>query len=134
VTGAKIGFGDSRYEATLSLLCEPTEWGLKTGQEIFGVIENMSYLIQPDGTKLELFGSGGGEAVVHSLSERTGTTIELLAKIPLSISLREGSDNGKPVVLNYPEDAASSEIKKLAKLLIESKLPTSARTLKVTLT
>ena len=108
--------------------------GLKTGQEIFGVIENMSYLIQPDGTKFELFGSGGGEAVVQSLSERTGNKIELLAKIPLSIKLREGSDTGKPVVLEDPDDAASSSIKQLAKLLIDSKLPASARTLKVTLT
>ena len=108
--------------------------GLKTGQEIFGVIENMSYLIQPDGSKVELFGSGGGEVVAQSLSARTRTIIALLAKIPLSINLREGSDTGNPVVLAHPDDASSTEIKKLAKLLIDSKLPTSARTLKVTLT
>jgi ATP-binding protein involved in chromosome partitioning len=108
--------------------------GLKTGQEIFGVIENMSYLSQPDGEKLELFGSGGGDLVVKSLSERTGTTIKLLGKIPLSIPLREGSDAGKPVVLDHPEDAASQELKAIAQSLIDSKLPQTARTLKVTLT
>ena len=108
--------------------------GLKTGQEIFGVIENMSYLNQPDGEKLELFGSGGGDLVVKSLSERTGTTIKLLGKIPLSIPLRQGSDAGKPVVLDHPEDAASQELKAIAQSLIDSKLPQTARTLKVTLT
>jgi len=108
--------------------------GLKTGQEIFGVIENMSYLVQPDGSKLELFGVGGGELVVKSLSERTGTTIPLLGKIPLSLPLRAGSDAGNPVVLEHPEDDASMEIKSIAQSLIDSKLPASARTLKVTLT
>lgn len=108
--------------------------GLKTGQEIFGVIENMSYLIQPDGSKLEIFGSGGGDLVVKSLSERTGTEIPLLGKIPLSLPLRAGSDAGKPVILEHPEDEASIEIKALAQRLIDSKLPQTARTLKVTLT
>jgi ATP-binding protein involved in chromosome partitioning len=108
--------------------------GLKTGQEIFGVIENMSYLIQPDGSKLELFGSGGGEKVVQSLSDRTGTTIPLLGKIPLSIALRSGSDKGNPVILDSPDDIAAKELAALVQILIASKLPSSARTLKVSLT
>ena len=37
--------------------------GLQTGQAVFGVIENMAWLVQPDGSKLELFGRGGGQAV-----------------------------------------------------------------------
>jgi ATP-binding protein involved in chromosome partitioning len=53
----------------------------------------MSGLAQPDGSVLELFGSGGGAAT----AERLG--VPLLAQIPLSMALREGGDAGEPIVL-----------------------------------
>jgi ATP-binding protein involved in chromosome partitioning len=90
--------------------------GIQTGQSVFGVIENMSWLVQPDGSKLELFGTGGGLAVAKHLET------SLLGQVPLSIALREGSDRGMPVILGDPEDPASLEIAKLAQKIVESKL------------
>ena len=40
----------------------------QTDQKVIGVIENMSYLPQPDGSKLEIFGHGGGQSVSDRLS------------------------------------------------------------------
>lgn len=90
--------------------------GVQTGQSVFGVIENMSWLVQPDGSKLELFGSGGGLAVANHLGS------ELIGQVPLSIPLRVGSDSGSPVVLENPADPAAIEITELAKKIAESKL------------
>ena len=103
----------------------------KIGQEIFGVIENMSGITLPDGTQLNIFGTGGGEVVAKALSEYSGTLVNLIAQIPISIQLREGSDNGLPIVIGNPEDSAAIEITRVAKLISEAKLPATNRTLKV---
>ncbi|MET0974469.1 MAG: P-loop NTPase, partial [Leifsonia sp.] len=75
----------------------------QTGQSVHGVIENMSGLVQPDGSVLELFGSGGGAEVARRLSAG-GSEVPLLAQVPLSIPLRSGGDLGEPVVLAHPDD------------------------------
>lgn len=103
----------------------------KVGQEIFGVIENMSGLKMPDGSTLELFGTGGGLVVANELSEYSGTQVKLIGKVPISVELRSGSDSGKPVVLSHTQDPAAIEIAKIAKLISEAKLPAANRTLKV---
>ncbi len=69
-----------------------------TNQKIAGVIENMSWLEQPDGSKLELFGSGGGQRVADRLSEMLDSEVPLLGQVPIEVALREGSDSGVPVV------------------------------------
>ena len=71
-----------------------------TNQKIAGVIENMSWLEQPDGSKLEIFGSGGGQRVAERLSEILEADVPLLGQVPIEIALREGSDSGVPVVNN----------------------------------
>ena len=58
----------------------------QTKQKVVGVIENMSYLPQPDGTRLEVFGSGGGQAVSDSLSQVLGYEVPLLAQLPATVS------------------------------------------------
>ena len=82
----------------------------QTGQRVIGVIENMSGLTQPDGTMLELFGSGGGADVAARLSVGQEQPVPVLAAIPLSVALREGGDAGRPIVLTDPRDAASVAI------------------------
>ena len=72
----------------------------QTKQKVVGVIENMSYLPQPDGTRLEVFGSGGGQAVSDSLSQVLGYEVPLLAQLPLDIKLREGADVGVPATVS----------------------------------
>src|SRR5690625_6135789 len=69
-----------------------------TNQTIAGVIENMSWLEQPDGSRLELFGAGGGQRVADRLSEVLGTDVPLLGQVPIEVALREGSDSGVPLV------------------------------------
>jgi ATP-binding protein involved in chromosome partitioning len=88
----------------------------QTGQSVFGVIENMAGLPQPDGSVLELFGSGGGAEVARRLSA-AGADVPLLARIPLSIPLRTGGDIGEPVVLAHPDEPASAAILDVARLL-----------------
>ena len=87
---------------------------LQTHQQIVGVVENMSWLDLPDGTRMEPFGSGGGQAVADSLSTMTGTTIPLLGQIPMDSEVRIGGDDGLPVVLAQPESAAAQALSAIA--------------------
>ncbi|WP_457100248.1 Mrp/NBP35 family ATP-binding protein [Microbacterium sp. P5_E9] len=85
----------------------------QTGQTVAGVVENMSGMVLPDGSVLDLFGTGGGDRVARTLSAE-GETVPLLASIPLSTSLREDADAGIPVVIAHPEDPAAVAIAALA--------------------
>ena len=62
----------------------------------------MSWLEQPDGSRLTIFGEGGGATVVGRLSATLGTTVPLLGQIPLDVAAREAGDAGTPVVLAHP--------------------------------
>jgi len=81
---------------------------LQTKQPIVGVVENMSWLAQPDGSKLELFGTGGGQQVAANLTQSLGQPVDLLGQIPLDIAIRQGGDEGKPVVQSHPGSPASA--------------------------
>jgi len=81
-------------------------------QRVVGVVENMSYLPCPhcdaaEGHRLEIFGSGGGERVARTLSERFGYDVPVLGNVPLDTSLREGGDAGKPIVESDPTAPAA---------------------------
>jgi len=91
---------------------------LHTHQRVRGVIENMSYLELPDGTRLTPFGAGGGEQVARTLTAQLGEPVELLAQIPLSDEVRQGGDQGIPVVLLAPESAAARAVQHLAAQLV----------------
>lgn len=91
----------------------------QTGQKVIGVVENMSAFTLPDGTVMDLFGSGGGAEVARALSisateQSDATDVPLLASIPLSPALRQGGDAGMPVVLSHPDDVAARAIIELA--------------------
>lgn len=90
---------------------------VQTNQGLVGVIENMSWLEQADGTRLELFGTGGGEKVAANLSKLTGTSVPLLGHIPLDVSLREGGDAGTPVVLSDPTSPAAQALIEISRTL-----------------
>jgi ATP-binding protein involved in chromosome partitioning len=85
----------------------------QTGQRVVGVVENMAALTLPDGSVLDLFGAGGGEAVAAALSAET-EAVPLLASIPLSPRLRADGDAGTPVVVAHPADPAATAIATLA--------------------
>jgi ATP-binding protein involved in chromosome partitioning len=90
---------------------------LQTHQQIVGVVENMSWLELPDGARMELFGSGGGQAVADSLAASTGTRVPLLGQIPIDQRVREGGDIGAPVVLTAPDSPAAVALRGVADTL-----------------
>jgi ATP-binding protein involved in chromosome partitioning len=90
----------------------------QTKQRIVGVIENMSYLLCPHcGEQMDVFGSGGGETVAEALTALTGAPVPLLGQVPLDVRLREGGDNGTPLVLADPSAPAALQLTKVAESL-----------------
>jgi ATP-binding protein involved in chromosome partitioning len=86
-------------------------------QRVVGVVENMSFLVCPHcgpEHKLDIFGSGGGERVARTLSQRFGYDVRMLGQIPLDSSLREGGDAGKPIVESDPTAPAAQELARIA--------------------
>ncbi|HEY7813711.1 MAG TPA: P-loop NTPase [Nakamurella sp.] len=90
---------------------------LQTHQQIVGVVENMSWLAMPDGSRMELFGSGGGQAVADTLAVATGTRVPLLGQVPIDQRLREGGDDGRPIVLHHPDSPAAEALHAVAENL-----------------
>ena len=91
---------------------------LQTHQQIVGVVENMAGLPCPHcGELLDVFGIGGGAAVAEGLSRATGTDVQLLGSIPIDVRLREGGDNGTPLVLADPDASAAKELRSIAERL-----------------
>ena len=105
---------------------------LQTHQQIVGVVENMSWLELPDGTRTELFGSGGGASVAASLSRMTGTDVPLLGQIPIDQRLREGGDAGSPVVLADPTSPAAVALLAIAETLAGRQRGLAGRSLGLT--
>src|SRR5690606_13641675 len=90
----------------------------QTGQTVIGVIENMSGMAQPDGSVLDIFGSGGGKIVAERLSDADHGEVPLFGSVPLSPAFRVGGDNGEAVVLTQPEDPAASALLTIADRLL----------------
>jgi ATP-binding protein involved in chromosome partitioning len=105
---------------------------LQTHQQIVGVVENMSWLEMPDGSRMELFGSGGGQAVADSLATSTGTRVPLLGQIPIDQQVREGGDDGMPVVLSAPDSAAGQALRGVADALAARQTSLVGRSLGLT--
>jgi ATP-binding protein involved in chromosome partitioning len=88
---------------------------LQTHQQIAGVVENMSWLPCPHcGERVDVFGSGGGQAVADGLSRSLGAPVPLLGQVPLDTRLREGGDTGRPLVLDDPSAPASQALQQVA--------------------
>ncbi|MCZ7425941.1 Mrp/NBP35 family ATP-binding protein [Micromonospora sp. WMMA1949] len=87
---------------------------LQTHQRVVGVIENMSWLEMPDGSRMEVFGSGGGAAVAESLTRTIGAQVPVLGQIPLDTRVREGGDAGQPIVLAQPDAPAAKALFQVA--------------------
>ena len=91
---------------------------IQTRQRIAGVIENMAYLPCPHcGERVEVFGSGGGTAVVAALTRAFGVEVPLLGQIPLDPRIVAGGDNGVPFVVSQPDAPAAAELVKISEAL-----------------
>ncbi|MGY1633828.1 Mrp/NBP35 family ATP-binding protein [Geodermatophilus sp. SYSU D01186] len=86
----------------------------QTHQQVVGVIENMSWMDLPDGSRVEVFGSGGGQTVSDALTRTLGARVPLLGQIPLDTRVREAGDAGAPVVLADPESSAAQALTAIA--------------------
>ncbi len=75
---------------------------------ILGVIENMSYLTLPDGSKMDVFGQGGGELLAKRYD------VPFLGGIPLNPNVRIGGDNGRPIIVADPSSDAAKALQSLA--------------------
>jgi len=90
------------------------EMASKLKLRIAGVIENMSDFVTPSGERFQIFGQGGGQLLAEELD------VPLLAKVPLTMALREASDAGTPLVFSDPDDPASQAVRQAARGLIAS--------------
>jgi ATP-binding protein involved in chromosome partitioning len=75
---------------------------------VLGVVENMSFLQMPDGTKMDIFGNGGGE----KLAREAG--VAFLGGIPIDPKVRIGGDNGDPIVISDPGSPAGLALQNIA--------------------
>lgn len=100
----------------------------RLGQRLLGVVENMTGLPQPDGSILELFGSGGGDTTAARLST-PDDAVTVLARIPLSIALRAGGDAGAPIATTEPGDAAAIAFGSLADAVLAAGASRAGRSL-----
>ncbi|WP_369371170.1 Mrp/NBP35 family ATP-binding protein [Promicromonospora sp. Populi] len=101
----------------------------QTQQGVVGVVENMSWLEQPDGSRLEIFGAGGGAKVSARLTELVGKDVPLLGQIPLDVAVREGGDSGTPVVLTAPDSPGAKVLADVARGLARRRRGLAGRSL-----
>ncbi|MGB3302758.1 Mrp/NBP35 family ATP-binding protein [Gordonia sp. (in: high G+C Gram-positive bacteria)] len=114
IPGAEILVVTTPQQAAAEVAERAGAIALQTRQKILGVVENMSWMDLPDGTRMEPFGSGGGQLVADRLTRAVGATVELLGQVPLEQDLREGGDAGTPVVLSGPETGSGAALLKIA--------------------
>jgi ATP-binding protein involved in chromosome partitioning len=76
---------------------------------VLGVIENMSYFIAPDtGNRYDIFGKGGGQKLAAMYR------VPFLGAIPLGMEVREGGDQGVPVVIGHPDSPQARAFRQVA--------------------
>lgn len=86
----------------------------QTRQRVAGVIENMGAMVLPDGSTMDIFGTGGGKVVAERLSTILGYEVPVLAEVPLDPALRTGGDAGEPIITAAPDSPSAKAIKQLA--------------------
>jgi ATP-binding protein involved in chromosome partitioning len=122
IPGAEILVVTTPQQAAAEVAERAGAIALQTRQRVVGVVENMSWLELPDGSRMDIFGSGGGQAVSERLTVAVGAEVPLLGQIPLDTKVREAGDNGVPIVLSAPDSPASVALRGVAdKLSVRSR-------------
>lgn len=114
IPGAEILVVTTPQQAAAEVAERAGSIALQTRQRIAGVVENMSWLELPDGTRMDVFGTGGGQAVAERLTRAVGATVPLLGQIPLDPAVRESGDAGTPIVLSAPDSAPAIAMSEIA--------------------
>ncbi len=117
IPGAEILVVTTPQQAAAEVAERAGAIAIQTHQRVAGVIENKSWLELPDGTRQDIFGSGGGQVVADSLTRSIGAPVPLLGQIPLDTALRIGADQGRPVVLTDPTSPAAVALRGIAREL-----------------
>jgi ATP-binding protein involved in chromosome partitioning len=86
-----------------------------------GVVENMSYFVTPQGERVEIFGSGGGDELAEELG------VPLLVRVPLEAAVRQAGDEGNPVVVQFPDSTAGQAFVTLAEQVERLEPPPSKK-------
>ncbi|RPI18878.1 MAG: ATP-binding protein [Ignavibacteriae bacterium] len=84
----------------------------KVNVPVLGIIENMSYYNNPDGTKDYIFGKGGGDKLSKEMD------INFLGEIAINTQIRLGGDEGNPIVLRNPDSVEAKQFTEIAKSLV----------------
>ena len=103
------------HRASQQVAVRAAQMARKTNMRLLGVAENMSYLTREDGSREELFGSGGGDALAAEVEA------PLLGRIPFDPRLGALADQGEPIVLADPEAEVSRAIFALAEAVAGTK-------------
>lgn len=98
-------------EASLGVVRKGIAMFQKLNVPVLGIVENMSYFTAPDGSRVEIFGHGGGSGEAR----RTG--IPFLGEIPLFTEIRAGGDAGAPIVATAPDSAPAKAFLDVARVL-----------------
>lgn len=98
-------------EASLGVVRKGIAMFQKVEVPILGIIENMSYFTTPDGQRVEIFGHGGGR------TEAARQNVPFLGEIPIFTEIREGGDQGQPVVVSMPKEAPAQAFIRVAEML-----------------
>jgi ATP-binding protein involved in chromosome partitioning len=94
---------------------------------LLGVIENMSGFVCPHcGEVTDVFGSGGGRKTAEALG------VPVLGAVPMQVSLREGADAGRPLVLEEPDSPAGTALRAVAGELVKRARTKVGKTLPLT--
>ena len=96
------------HRASQQVAVRAAQMARKTYMRLLGVVENMAYLAREDGSREELFGTGGGEALAAEVEA------PLLGQIPFDPRLGALADVGEPIVLADPDAEVSRSIVELA--------------------
>ncbi len=83
---------------------------------VLGIVENMAYFTPPDlpDRKYYLFGEGGARRLAETLG------VPFLGEVPIEQDVREGGDDGKPVVVAHPESVAARALSDVARRTMEA--------------
>jgi ATP-binding protein involved in chromosome partitioning len=87
----------------------------RTNLRPLGVIENMSWFACPHcGERTSIFGEGGGQEAADTLG------VPLFAQVPLVPDLREGGDEGRPIVVSDPDSPAGQALRDAARKVAQT--------------
>jgi ATP-binding protein involved in chromosome partitioning len=98
-------------EASLGVVRKGIAMFRKVNVPILGIVENMSYFTTPNGERVEIFGHGGGK------EEAARQNVPFLGEVPIFTEIREGGDQGMPIVVSTPNHAAGKAFIQIAETL-----------------